>query len=103
MNTLDKAVASAQFSGGRILIRLSSGVEISFPVGQNPRLSKGTPEQLGRIEVSPLGLHWPDLDEDLSFKGLLEGNFGQKTRHCRYAKREAGLDRLPAVCENEND
>jgi hypothetical protein len=29
------------------------------------------------IEISPFGLHWPDLDEDLSFHGLLEGNRGQ--------------------------
>jgi hypothetical protein len=29
------------------------------------------------IEISPFGLDWPDLDEDLSFHGLLEGNHGQ--------------------------
>jgi hypothetical protein len=27
--------------------------------------------------VSPYGLHWPDLDEDLSSRGLLEGDYGQ--------------------------
>lgn len=32
----------------------------------------------------PYGLHWPDLDEDLSFKGLLAGDYGQ------YAKKGAG-------------
>ncbi len=79
MNTSDKAVKSARYVGGRIVIRMLSGVEISFPVAENPRLSKGTPEQLGKIEVSPCGLHWPELDEDLSFKGLLEGDFGQRT------------------------
>lgn len=78
MNTSDKAVKSARCVGGRIVIRMLSGVEISFPVAENPRLSKGTPEQLSKIEVSPCGLHWPDLDEDLSFKGLLEGDFGQR-------------------------
>jgi hypothetical protein len=102
MNTSDKAVKSARYVGGRIVIRMLSGVEISFPVAENPRLSKGTPEQLGKIEVSPLGLHWPELDEDLSFKGLLEGDFGQRTHPCSYAKRKTGRDRLAAVCEEKN-
>ncbi|MFH0926283.1 MAG: hypothetical protein V1872_11770 [bacterium] len=29
--------------------------------------------------MSPYGLHWPDLDENLSFKGLLEEDYGQFT------------------------
>jgi hypothetical protein len=32
------------------------------------------------VEVSPFGLHWPDLDEDLSFEGLLRGDFGQSQK-----------------------
>lgn len=57
---------------------MDSGVEVRFPVSLNPRLAHGTPQQLGNVEVSPFGLHWPDLDEDLSFRGLLEGNYGQR-------------------------
>jgi hypothetical protein len=38
-------------------------------------MTKGTEAQLKNIEVSPFGLHWPELDEDLSFKGLLKGAF----------------------------
>lgn len=56
---------------------MESAVEIRFPVAGNPRLSTGTPQQLNKIEVSPFGLHWPDLDEDLSFQGILQGNYGQ--------------------------
>lgn len=62
---------------GFINVRMKSGVEISFPVVANPRLARGTPRQLNRIEVSPFDLHWPHLDEDLSFRGLLEGDYGQ--------------------------
>jgi len=61
-----------------ILIEMRSGVEIRFPVDGNPRLAKASPAQLSRIELSPFGLHWPDLDEDLSLRGLMEGNYGQK-------------------------
>jgi len=99
MSTSDKTVKAAQFIDGRIVIRMASGVEVSFPVTENPRLSKGSPQQLGNIEVSPFGLHWPELDEDLSFKGLLEGDFGQKTPQCRYASKNAVRGARAAVCE----
>ena len=37
-----------------VLVTMESGVEIPFPVADNPRLSKGTPQQLNNIEVSVL-------------------------------------------------
>jgi hypothetical protein len=44
---------------------------------QNPRLAAATPAQLNNIELSPFGLHWPDLDEDLSIRGIAQGDYGQ--------------------------
>ncbi len=82
MNTLADKVRSAVYRDRHIHVTMESGVEIRFPVTGNPRLARGTPRQLNNIEVSPFGLHWPDLDEDLSFRGLLEGDYGQ-TRTCR--------------------
>jgi hypothetical protein len=92
MNTLADKVKRAVYREGYILVLMESDVEIRFPVAGNPRLSKGTPEQLGNIEVSPFGLHWPDLDEDLSFQGLLAGDYGQ-SRACRSTR---GSDRPSA-------
>lgn len=77
MNILPDNKIEAFFLDGYIHVKMESGVEIKFPVDKNPRLSKGATEQLNNIEVSPLGLHWPDLDEDLSFEGLSHGDFGQ--------------------------
>ena len=77
MSTLTDAAKSASYKEGHIVLVMQSEVEIRFPVAKNPRLARGTPEQLNHIEVSPFGLHWPDLDEDLSFRGLLEGDYGQ--------------------------
>jgi hypothetical protein len=77
MNSLTETARSAEHVGGLIVIRMESGAEIRFPVAANPRLARGTHQQLNHIEISPFGLHWPDLDEDLSFHGLLEGNHGQ--------------------------
>ena len=59
---------------------MESDVEIRFPIARNPRLAKGSISQLNNVEISPFGIHWPDLDEDLSFRGLLEGDYGQHQR-----------------------
>ena len=66
---------TAHYDGGYVTVRIAGAVEIRFPITASPRLSKGTETQLKNIEVSPFGLHWPELDEDLSFKGLLKGEF----------------------------
>lgn len=66
------------YRDGHIVISMDSGVEVRFPVSQNPGLDPGTPQELRNVEISPFGLRWPDLDEDLSFRGLLEGNYGQQ-------------------------
>jgi Protein of unknown function (DUF2442) len=77
MSVLTDSARSAVFRDGQIIITMSSGSEIRFPVAQNPRLARGAPEQLNRIELSPYGIHWPELDEDLSLEGLLRGDYGQ--------------------------
>ena len=78
MSTLIDTVKSALYRNGHIIVVMESGVEIRFPTSGNLRLAQGTPRQLNNIEISPFGLHWPDLDEDLSFRGLIEGDYGQK-------------------------
>jgi len=61
-----------------MIVLMEDGSELRFPVADNPRLSCGTVAQLNKVEISPFGLHWPDLDEDLSFEGLRRGDFGQR-------------------------
>jgi hypothetical protein len=77
MNTLTDIAVAAVHTNGQIVVRMESGAEIRFLVAENPRLALGTPRQLNRIEISPFGLHWPELDEDLSLRGLIEGDHGQ--------------------------
>ena len=59
-----------------VFVNIEGTVELKFSVSQNVRLSKGTEAQLKNIEVSPFGLHWHELDEELSFDGLMRGNLG---------------------------
>ena len=57
---------------------MEDGSELRFPVADNPRLAGASAAQLDNVEISPFGLHWPDLDEDLSIEGLRRGDFGQR-------------------------
>ena len=79
MSILTDTARSACFEDGFIIICMHSGAQMRFPVAENPRLARGTSAQLDHIEISPFGLHWPDLDEDLSFRGIAQGIIG-KTR-----------------------
>jgi hypothetical protein len=76
--TTSNSSLRAWHEGGTIFIRFASGHVVSFPTKGNPRLESATEEDVGRIEISPFGLHWPTLDEDLSFEGILAGRYGQR-------------------------
>jgi hypothetical protein len=77
MNILTDIAQSARFEDGIVVVSMKSGAQLSFPIAGNRRLTRGTPDQLNNIEISPFGLHWPDLDEDLSLHGIARGDHGQ--------------------------
>jgi len=52
---------------------LSDGRSIAVPLGWFPRLRHGTQAERNKYELSLAGVHWPDLDEDISVEGLLAG------------------------------
>jgi hypothetical protein len=78
MSTLIDSARSAEYRDGLIVLMMQSGAEVGFPVAENPRLACGTPRQLGNIELTPFGVHWPELDEDLSIRGILACDYGQR-------------------------
>jgi hypothetical protein len=80
MSTLVDTPRSAGFQDGQIFVVLESGTKLQFRAADNPRLANATPAQLSNIELSPFGLHWPDLDEDLSIRGIAQGDFGQQRK-----------------------
>jgi hypothetical protein len=65
---------------GRVVVGLSTGLEISFSPRDTQGLETATWEQLREIEIDPpgFGLHFPALDADLYIPALLEGSFGSK-------------------------
>ena len=78
MNTLVDTPIKAFHREGRIHVSMASGLDFSFPIEGNPRLERKPKKSLSNIQVSPFGLHWPDLDEDLSIRGILAGDYGQR-------------------------
>ncbi len=56
-------------------VDLEDGRTISVPLAWYPRLAYATPEERRRFEIvgAGYGIHWPDLDEDISVEGLLAG------------------------------
>lgn len=71
----DERVNSVAFSDDSLIVGLKDGRQISVPIEWFPRLSEATPEELAKWELcgGGFGIHWPDLDEDLSTEGLLRG------------------------------
>ncbi|MCZ7910687.1 DUF2442 domain-containing protein [Agrobacterium leguminum] len=54
-------------------IELSSGVKLSSPLAWYPRLLSATARQRANFELTPLGIYWPDIGEDISVRGMLIG------------------------------
>ena len=65
---------------GRVVVGLSSGLEIAFKPHDAQGLEQAKPGQLADIEISPagLGLHFPALDADLYLPALLDGFLGSR-------------------------
>lgn len=58
-----------------IIAELEDGRTISVPLAWSWRLSEATPEQRSNFEIigNGEGAHWPDIDEDISVRGMLSG------------------------------
>jgi hypothetical protein len=65
-----------------LVVFLIDGRTLSVPLAWFPRLLHAAPEQRNRLEIlgDGEGIHWPDVDEDLSVAGLLRGARTPKSR-----------------------
>lgn len=54
----------------RVYARTTDGAEASYLISRWPLLAAGTPEQRKDFYLTYSGIHWPQLDEDLSFEGM---------------------------------
>ena len=70
-----EAVRDVRLTGDDLIVDLADGRTLSVPLAWYPRLLHATSEQREnwRIAGGGFGIHWPDIDEDLSTEGLLRG------------------------------
>ncbi len=71
MTTSAKAV---HFDDNSLWVHLDDGRVVSVPLAWFPRLLQATPEQRAQFELSPRGIHWECIDEDVSIDGILAGH-----------------------------
>ena len=64
---------AARVTGEMLYVDLADGRTLGVPVAWYPRLAHGTAPERNRVEIGAMGLHWPDLDEDIEIEGLLLG------------------------------
>jgi len=71
----DTRVRAVQIDDERLIVDLMDGRSIAVPLAWYPRLLEATPAQRRHYVVAGggYGLHWPEVDEDLSTEGLLRG------------------------------
>jgi hypothetical protein len=70
---------SVRFNDDSFWVELSDGRTLSVPLAWFPRLLRATAEQREAVTMSTRGLHWEELDEDISIESLLAGR-GDRTR-----------------------
>jgi hypothetical protein len=64
---------NVRFEGSKFWVDLSDGRTLGVPLSWFPVLEAATPDQRGNFELSTAGLHWDEIDEDISVEGLLAG------------------------------
>ncbi|MBM4289338.1 MAG: DUF2442 domain-containing protein [Deltaproteobacteria bacterium] len=82
VRVIEPRLLSVQVSADEITAFLVDGRTISVPIAWSWRLSEATPEQRLNYEIigEGLGIHWPDIDEDISVEGMLYGSPAPRPR-----------------------
>jgi hypothetical protein len=78
MSTLEIEVGdlrprAVEFTADELVVTLADGRKIATPLEWYPRLKGATAQQRANFELMPIGIHWPDIDEDLGIVGMLKG------------------------------
>ncbi len=71
----DARVADVRFAGDALIVDLADGRTICAPLAWFPRLLRADDSQRANWSISGggYGVHWPEIDEDISTEGLLRG------------------------------
>jgi hypothetical protein len=79
-NTVDISATAVRFDDDSMWVELSDGRPLGVPFAWFPRLLNATPKQREAVEIGRFGLHWEEIDEDVSISGLLAGRRDQTVK-----------------------
>lgn len=65
-------ISKVWIENGRVNAMTKDGTLAFYEISRWPRLASATKEQIDDFYLSYTGIHWPQLDEDLSFEGMFE-------------------------------
>ncbi|MCF0075780.1 DUF2442 domain-containing protein [Dyadobacter sp. CY261] len=69
-HSMEVSIKAVWFQADRIFIRTASGEERSMPLEWFPRIFNASQAEREQFELSAFGIHWSELDDDLSFEGF---------------------------------
>ncbi len=69
----DSRPLEAHCDATHLTVALADGRSVSTPLWWYPRLLNASPAARARIELMPMGMHWPQIDEDISVASMLRG------------------------------
>jgi hypothetical protein len=81
-SALDVQAMSVRVTRDELIAELEDGRTISAPLVWYPRLLHGNSKERQNFEIGAFGIHWPDLDEDISYRGLLLGRKSGESPAC---------------------
>jgi hypothetical protein len=70
----DLRPAAVSFTATELAVTLADGRKIVTPLDWYPRLRDASQAARENYELMAMGIHWPDLDEDLGIVGMLRGH-----------------------------
>ena len=84
-------IVALEVTEDSITARLADGRTVSVPLAWSWRLAGATPAERNHFEIIAYGegVHWPDIDEDLSARGMLQGTPAPSPKPTKAKRRRA--------------
>jgi hypothetical protein len=70
---LEVRATSVHVTDSELAVEFEDGRTLKVPLAWYPRLIHGTSRERKNFKIGAFGIHWPDLDEDVGYRGLLLG------------------------------
>jgi hypothetical protein len=66
-----------EFTATDLVVTLADGWKIATPIDWYPGLKRASSAERANYQIMAMGIHWPDIDEDLGLVGMLKGQHGR--------------------------